>query len=83
MGKTMATDRGYAVISRNDDGTMTVKIATGMENCHPVGIYAQHVRAPAVRIDPTVRWVRAASHQYTAKMEVFTRGGAVIIRIPS
>jgi len=35
MGKTMATDRGYAVISRNDDGIMTVKIATGIKNGQP------------------------------------------------
>jgi hypothetical protein len=34
MGKTMATDRGYAVISRND-GTMTVKIDTGIKNGQP------------------------------------------------
>ena len=44
MGTTMPTDRGYAVISRND-GTMTVKIATGIENGQPVVIYASHVRA--------------------------------------
>jgi hypothetical protein len=79
----MPTDRGYAVISSNDDGTQTVKIATGIENGQPVGIYAQHVRASAVRIDPAVRWIRSASHQYTAKVvEVFTGDGAVIIRAP-
>jgi hypothetical protein len=56
MDKTIPTDRGYAVISSNDDGTMTVKIATCIENDQPVGICAQHARAPAVRVDPAVRW---------------------------
>jgi hypothetical protein len=80
----MPTDRSYAVIPSNGDGTMTVKIATGIENGQPAGIYAQHVRAPAVHVDPAVRWVRAVSHQYTAKVvEVFTGGGAVITQVPS
>jgi hypothetical protein len=84
MKSPMPTDRGYAVMSSNDDGTVTIQIATGIEMGQPVGIYAQHVRAPAVRIDPAVRWVRAASHQYTAKVvEVFTGGGVVIIRVPT
>lgn len=83
MDLPMPTDRGYAVISGNDDGTVTVKIATGIEKGQPVGIYAQHVRAPALRVDPAVRWVSAASYRYTAKVvEVFTGGGAVIIRAP-
>ena len=83
MDKPMPTDRGYAVMSSNDDGTMTVKIATGIENGQPVGIYAQHVGAPAVRVDPAIRWIRTGSHHYTAKVvEVFTGGGAVIIRAP-
>lgn len=84
MDLPMPTDRGYAVISSNDDGTVTVKIATGIEKGQPVGIYAQHVRAPAVRVDPAVRWVSAASYHYTAKVvEVFTGDRAVIIRTPS
>ena len=63
---------------------MTVKIATGIGNGRPVGIYAQHVLAPAVRVGPAVRWVRPASHQCTAKVvEVVARGGAVIVRVPS
>ncbi len=84
MDLPMPTDRGYAVMSRNDDGTVTVKIATGIENGRPVGVYAQHVAAPAIRVDPAVRWVRDASYHYTAKVvEVFTGGDAVIIRVPN
>lgn len=84
MDLPMPTDRGYAVVSSNDDGTLTVQIATGIEKGQPVGIYARHVRAPAVRVDPAVRWVSAASYRYTAKVvEVFTGGNAaVIIRAP-
>lgn len=83
MDLAMPTDRGYAVVSSNDDGTVTVQIATGIENGRPVGIYARHVRAPAVRVDPAVGWVSAASYRYTAKVvEVFTGDSAVIVRVP-
>lgn len=83
MDLPMPTDRGYAVLSSNDDGTVTVRIATGIENGEPVGIYAQHVRAPAVRVNPAVRWVSADARRYTARVvEVFTGGDAVIIRTP-
>lgn len=84
MDLPMPTDRGYAVVSSNDDGTVTVKIATGIEKGQPVGIYAQHVRAPAVRVDPAVRWVRTATYHHTAKVvEVFAGGNAaVFIRAP-
>ena len=83
MDLPMPTDRGYAVLSRNDDGTMTVKIATGIEKGKLVGVYAQHVQAPALRVDPAIRWVSAAAHRYTANVvEVFAAGGAVIIRTP-
>lgn len=84
MDLQMPTDRGYAVVSSNDDGTLTVKIATGIEKGRPVGIYAQHVRAPAVRVDPAVRWIGAASYHYTAKVvEVFAgANAAVMIRAP-
>jgi len=75
------TDRGYAVISRNDDGTVDVSISTGIKNGKPVGVYARHVRAPRLHVDPGVQLVRAGSHQYTTSVvEVSKGGGGVLVR---
>ena len=77
----MPTDRGYAVIFSSDDGTVTVKVCAAIEGGQPVGVYAQHVKASAVRIDPAVRLVATASYRYTTKVvEVSRRGSAVIVR---
>lgn len=77
----MPTDRGYAVISSNEDGTVTVKVCTAIEKGQPVGVYAQHVRAPAIRVDPGVRLVSTASYHYTTKVvEVSCGGDAVLVR---
>jgi exoribonuclease II len=79
----MPTDRGYAVIIRNQDGTSTVMVATGIENKQPVGVFAKHVGVTAVSIDPAVKLVRTASHQFTTQIvEVFPGGGAVQVRAP-
>lgn len=75
------TDRGYAVISNNEDGTVDVNICTAIENGKPVGIYARHVRAPYLRIDPGVHLVRTDSHRYTTSVvEVSRGGGGVLVR---
>lgn len=80
---TTPTDRGYAVIATNADGTMTVQIATGIERGRPVGVYAKHVHAPAVRVDPAVRLSGTGTHRFTTQVvEVFTGADAVIVRAP-
>ena len=73
-----ATDRGYAVIVNNEDGSVTVRVATGIEHGRPVGVYAEHVRAPEVRIDPGVKLVRTAAHRYTTQVVEVSRGGGVV-----
>lgn len=79
----MPTDRGYAVIIRNQDGTFTVMVATGIENKQPVGVYAKHVGVTAVSVDPAVKIVRTASHRFTTQVvEVFPADGAVQVRAP-
>ncbi len=75
------TDRGYAVISHNDDGTVDVDICTAIENGKPVGIYARHVRAPRLEVDPGVRLARAGSHRYTTSVVEVSKGaGGVLVR---
>lgn len=73
-----ATDRGYAVIVPNEDGSVTVKVATGIEHGRPVGVYAEHVRPPGVHIDPRVTLVRTAAHHYTAQVVEVSRGGGPV-----
>jgi hypothetical protein len=73
-----ATDRGYAVIVTNEDGSVTVKVATGIEHGRPVGVYAKHVRPPEVHIDPRVELVKTAAHHYTTQVVEVSRGGGVV-----
>lgn len=79
----MPTDRGYAVISQNQDGTVNVQVSTAIENGRPRGVYAEYVRARSVRIDPEVRLVRAAAHRYTTSVvEVSSGRTAIWLRAP-
>jgi hypothetical protein len=77
------TDRGYAVIIPNKDHTTTVMVCTSIENAKPVGVFAKHVRAAQVRVDPALRLEQAGAYQYTAQVvEVSSGGGAVQVRAP-
>ena len=80
----LPTDRGFAVIGTNDDGTWTVQICTGFKQGRPVGVYARHVQAPALKLDPAIRLSGTGTHQYTTEVvEVFTdAGGGVTVRLP-
>jgi hypothetical protein len=75
------TDRGYAVISNNEDGTVHVRVCTAIEHGQPVGVYAQHVRAPFLRVDPGVHLVRADGYRYTTQVVEVSRGGGVLVRM--
>lgn len=77
------TDRGYAVIISNPDATTTVLVCAAVEHGQPVDVYAKHVRAPKVRIDPSVRLAGAGRQRYTTQIvEVFPANGAVQVRAP-
>lgn len=80
----MPTDRGYAVIATHADGTVTVQVATGIDKGRPVGVYARHVHAPALRIDPAIRLAGTGTRQFTTQaVEVFTDdSGTIIVRPP-
>lgn len=80
----LPTDRGFAVIGTNDDGTWTIQICTSFERGRPAGVYARHVRAPVLKLDPAIRLSGTGTHQFTTQMvEVFTDdAGSVVVRLP-
>jgi hypothetical protein len=75
---TIASDRGYAVITANEDGTSTVLVSTSIEDGTPIGVFAKHVLAPSVRIDPGVKLVRRNGSRYTRDVVEVTRGGGEV-----
>lgn len=53
------TDRGYAFIKTNLDGTKTVYVAAAVAGAQPVDVFATHLSRPGVQISPGVRTVPA------------------------
>ena len=78
----LPTDRGFAVLTENADGTTTVQVCTAVENGAPVDVYAAHVNTPTVRVSADVNLLKTGSVRYTEKIvEVFSgEGGAVYVR---
>ena len=77
------TDRGYAVVLDNNDGTTTVMVCTALKNGSPVGTYARHVGVPTVHIDQGVAFRHTAAHRYTTEIvEVFGDNHGVHIQQP-
>jgi hypothetical protein len=75
------TDRGYAEISYNQDGTVNVKVATAIEYGRAKGVYAQHIEAPFVRVAPGVHLAGSGQVRYTTQVvEVSKGGGGVLVR---
>ncbi|MQA86074.1 MAG: hypothetical protein GEV03_15950 [Streptosporangiales bacterium] len=74
-------DRGYAILTRNEDGSNTVAIASGMDNGEPTNVIAKHVGVRDVRVDPGVTLRESGSRSYTAQIvEVSPAGGALRVR---
>lgn len=61
-------DRGYAVISTETDGTMTVQVAAAIEKAQPVGVFARYAGAKNVQIDPRISWIKTTTHQFSTSM---------------
>jgi hypothetical protein len=77
-------DRGFAVISNNDDGTMTVAVCSAISNGQPTGVYARHVGVSNVRVGVDVRLVPAGPQRYTdSVVEVYLGDGVVHVSAPS
>jgi hypothetical protein len=71
------TDRGYALIKRETDGTSTVAVGTGVQDGQLVGIFAQHVHVSSVAIGPEVRFsTDGAVSVSTVPVDVFRPDGA-------
>ena len=78
------TDRGYAIISSDSQGTVTVAVCTSLADGRPADVFAKHVGPPKITIDPAVQIIQAASARRTAQVvEVSKGGGPVTIRLAS
>jgi hypothetical protein len=80
----LPTDRGFAVLRRHSDGSVTVEVCAAVENGQAVDIHARHARQPAVRVDPAVTLVDTGKVSYTTQIvEVFGGGDAITVRHPA
>lgn len=77
----MPIDRGYAVISRDTEGTVTVQIATAIENSQPVGVFAKYVGAGTVWVDPVIQMVKTAAHEYTTSVVEVSSGDGMAVTL--
>ena len=79
------TDRGHAVEQHNEDGTVTVMVATEIDNGEPVNVFAMHVKMPAVRLHSGVHLVGSGAYRYTDRVVEVSPGtdGAVHVRTPA
>ncbi len=62
------TDRGYAFIKTNLDGTKTVYVAGAVAGPQPVDVFATHFSRPGVQITPGVRTVPAGDMVRTSSI---------------
>ena len=77
------TDRGYAVITANPDGTTTLAICTAIEGGKPVGVFARHIQQSNIQVHPNVTLAQGGGYQYTTHVvEVFPAKGMVLVRKP-
>ena len=66
------TDRGYAFVTTDRDGTTTVSVAANIADGSPVGVYAEHVGATGVRVEPDIRLIERDGSRFIAEaVEVF------------
>ena len=78
------TDRGYAVISSDDQGTVTVAVCSSLRDGRPADMFARHVGPPKIMIDPAVRVIQDGGLSRTAEIvEVSKGGGPVMIWLAS
>lgn len=76
------TDRGYAVLAREDDGTTSVVVCADAANGKPSHPYAVHSHRGAVVVDSAVRLVSRGATRHTVRpVEVFTADdGSIQVR---
>ncbi|MEV4759737.1 hypothetical protein AB0J86_32220 [Micromonospora sp. NPDC049559] len=76
------TDRGYAFIKNNLDGTKTVYVAGAVAGTQPVDVFATHFSRPGVQITPGVHTVPAGDMVRTSGIVhvTSTDGDFVLIR---
>lgn len=78
------TDRGYVVLTREDDGTTSVVICTDLIGDSPRNPYAMHPHRPSVSVDRAVELATSGKTQHTTRVvEVCVApDGTVRVRSP-
>jgi hypothetical protein len=79
MSRPTPTDRGYAFIGANGDGTSNVYVAIGVAEDRPEDVIAVHYNRPTIKIDPRVRTIPAGSMRRTTEIShVFADAEGVV-----
>jgi hypothetical protein len=68
MSRKTPTDRGYAFIGSNGDGTSNVYVAIGVAGDQPEDVIAVHYNRQTIDLDPRVRTVPAGSMRRTTEI---------------
>jgi|KBSSwiStaDraftv2_1062776.scaffolds.fasta_scaffold203386_2 hypothetical protein len=77
---TSPTDRGFAIIDSQPDGTTTISICAEVVHHQPVGVFAQYTDCPFA-IDQGVAMTKHGQRQYSiGVVEVHESDGVVNIR---
>lgn len=61
------TDRGYAVLTKETDGTTSVVVCADTTNGRPSHPYAVHSHHAAVTVDDTIRLAKHGATRYTTR----------------
>jgi hypothetical protein len=75
------TDRGYAFIKNNVDGTKNVYVAVGFSGTEPTDVVAMHLSRPGVNLAAGVGTVAAGSMVRTTRPVHVTSGDDNIVQI--
>jgi hypothetical protein len=73
------TDRGFVVITDEDDGSKTVQIAVNRTEDGLENVFAEHVRTATVKIDGDLSFEESAVGQHsTEPVQVFVDDTGVV-----
>jgi hypothetical protein len=73
------TDRGYVFVTTDRQGRPTVRVAANIADRSPVGVYAEHVGATGVRVEPDINLVEHDGSRFsTEAVEVFGDDDGVV-----
>jgi hypothetical protein len=65
---SIPTDRGYVVLTKEDDGTISVVVCAGLTRGYPTAPYAVHPHRSHVALDGKVKIVNAGRARHTTEV---------------